>query len=304
MAGGERATPVGIAEARKTLGLDQPLVIQFVRYVGAFVSGDLGVSYRTHRPVLEDLTTFFPATLQLIVPALLLGLLIGIPMGLIAGANTSSRTDTTIRLSAIFGAALPAFWVGMILQLVLGSWLRWLPVGGAISVNVATLHPIAQVTGVDLLDAALQGNWVAFSDVAKHMLLPVISLAIFPISLVARMTRASVEEVVSESFVTTARASGLPQRRILFQDVLKNAISPTLTVIGLAFASAFTGTLLVEVVFAWPGIGPYVEGAILSSDFAAIQGAALLGATLYIAINLMVDIAQAVIDPRITAASQ
>jgi peptide/nickel transport system permease protein len=301
MAGGDRATPEAVERARERLGLDQPLLTQFTTYIGQIAQGDLGESFVTHRPVIEDIAIFLPATLELILPALLLALIIGIPFGVIAGSRSQSKTDRGIRLFAISGAAIPAFWAGMMGQLIFVSWLALLPVAGAISPEVERLHPITRITGLNLVDSVIQGNWTAAGDVAAHMILPVIALMIHPLSLVMRMTRASVEEVMHEQYVTAARAAGIREREILFRDVLKNAISPTLTVIGLAFASAFTGTLLVEVVFAWPGIGRYVNGAILSSDFPAILGAALVGTLIYVVINFAVDIAQAWLDPRIRA---
>lgn len=304
MAGGERATEAAIERARERMGLNQPLIVQFTTYVSQVARGDLGESFVTHRPVIEDIGIFLPATLELILPALLLALLIGIPVGVIAGSRSQSSTDRNIRLFAISGAAIPSFWAGMMGQLIFVSWLGLLPVAGAVSSQVDLLHPINRVTGLNLVDATLQGNWTAWLDVASHMILPVAALTIHPLSLVIRMTRAAVEEVMHEQYVTAARAAGIREREILFRDVLKNAISPTLTVIGLAFASAFTGTLLVEVVFAWPGIGRYVNGAILSSDFPAILGAALAGTLIYVVINFTVDLVQAVLDPRIRVASR
>lgn len=304
MAGGERATDAAIERARERLGLDQPLIAQFVNYVGQVARGDLGESFVTHRPVIDDIAVFLPATMELILPALLLALIIGIPVGVIAGSRSQSRTDRNIRLFAISGAAIPSFWAGMMGQLIFVSWLGLLPVAGIINSQVELTNPITRVTGLNIIDAALQGNWTAWLDVAAHMILPVAALTIHPTSLVIRMTRAAVEEVMHEQYVIAARAAGIREREILFRDVLKNAISPTLTVLGLAFASAFTGTLLVEVVFAWPGIGRYVNGAILASDFPAILGAALVGTLIYVVINFVVDIAQAILDPRIRVAGR
>lgn len=299
MAGGDRASPAEIQRQRERLGLDQPLLAQFGTYVSQIARGDLGESYVTHNPVIEDIAEYLPLTLELVIPALVIALAFGVPVGLWAGSRSQSRTDRYLRLIAISGAAIPSFWAGMMGQLIFARWLDFLPVAGVTTAEVAVLHPITSITGFHLIDAALQGNWIAWLDVATHMILPVAALTIHPMSLVIRMTRAAVEEVMNEPYVTAARAAGIREREILFRDVLKNAISPTLTVIGLAFASALMWTLLIEVVFAWPGLGEYLRAAILQSDFPAILGIALTAALIYIAINFTIDVVQAMLDPRI-----
>jgi peptide/nickel transport system permease protein len=298
-AGGDRATSASVLEARKELGLDKPLPEQFIAYVGKVATGDFGRSYLTRRPVAQDLAAFFPATLELVLPAMFLSLLVGIPIGVLAGRADGGKLDRVVRFLAISGAAIPPFWAALIAQLVFASTLRLLPVAGRIGSDVAVLHPITTTTGFYLVDAALQGNWTAWTDALRHMVIPVAVLAIQPCSLVIRQTRESVATVRRELYVTAAQAAGLPERFILFRYVLKNAISPTLTSVSLIFAAAFTGTVLVEVIFAWPGIGRYLTDAILSADFPSLLAVTIVATLAYVVINLVVDVLQAFIDPRI-----
>lgn len=298
-AGGQRATTAEVASARQSLGLDRPLLTQFGDFVANAARGDFGDSFESRRPVTTDLREYLPASLELIVPAMFIALLLGIPIGLVAGARPQSATHHITNLGALCGAALPAFWLALIAQLIFAVWLHRLPVGGLVGTNTTLNHPIHNITGFGVIDATITGNWSALGDSLKHLVLPVLVLAVYPTCLVIRQTSASVSKVMVSPYVTALRAYGLPERKVLFPFVLKNAIMPTLTVLGLTFAGALTGVVLVETIFAWPGIGNYLTNAILSSDYPVILAVTIIGATAYAIINLVVDLLQAALDPRI-----
>lgn len=300
-AGGLKASDEQVAQARVELGLDRPLPAQFADYVGGLATGDFGRSFVTKREVTDDLAEFVPATLELVVPTMLLALLVGIPIGVISGTRRGGRTDRASRFLAISGAALPTFWIAILAQLVLAVWLGWLPLSGRVSTDVTVNHPVQGMTGFLVLDAALAGNWVATWDALRHLVVPVVVLAIHPTSLIIRQTRAAVASVMNETYVTAARASGLPEWMVDFRFALKNALIPTLTVLGLVFAGSLTGTVLIEVIFSWPGVGRYVTTSIEASDFAPIIAVTLLATLGYVTINLVVDIVQAILDPRVRA---
>jgi len=297
-AGGARATRGEVAEARVELGLDKPLPVQFGIYVLNAVHGDFGTSFRTRRPVTKDLSIFLPASLELVIPATIIALLIGIPIGVIAGARRRGTMNRVSNVAAVVGAAIPPFWLALVLQLVFAVWLEALPVGNRVGGDTTVNNPITPVTGFNLIDAAISGNWSAWFDSVDHMILPVAVLAVYPISLVIRQTSASVNNVMSSTFVVAARAEGLPERTILFRFVLKNAIVPTLTVLGLTFAGSLTGVVLIETIFAWPGIGRYLSDAIQGSDYSAIVAVTILSAIGYVLVNLVVDLVQAALDRK------
>ncbi len=296
---GSRATPEKLAQARHELGLDQPLPLQFVNYVSRIVHGQLGISLLTKRPIAEDIKIRLPATLELVITAMLLALVVGLPVGVLGAANRGKFFDQISRLISIGGVSIPSFWLALILQLLFFLYLRWLPLGGRISNEVMLAHPIQTITGFYLIDAAVTGNWVAWWDAVIHLILPVVVLATYPISLVVRMTRASMIEVLSETYIVAARAAGLTEHEILFKFALKNAIIPTLTIMGLLFAYSITGSVLIEVVFTWPGLGSYMADAILNSDVYVLFAVTLVVTLIYIGINLVIDFIQAAIDPRV-----
>ena len=300
-AGGPRATPDQVDRARHELGLDRPLVEQLGAYMGNVVRGDFGRSFVTRRTVVEDLARFFPATLELVIPVMSLALMLGVPVGVVSGARSGGRIDQTTRFLAISGAALPPFWLALVAQLVFASSLGWLPVAGRLGSEVTVLEPIDRVTGFYTVDAVLAGNWIGLGDALAHLVLPIVVLSVYPISLVIRQTRSSVVEVMREPFVTAARASGLPERTIMFRFVLKNAFVPTLTVLGLTFVASLTGSVLIEVIFGWPGIGRYVTDSIIASDLPAVVAVTVIGTVGYVVVNLVVDLIQAALDPRVRA---
>ena len=296
---GARARPEQLAEVRERLRLDDPLPLQFARYVGNLAQGDLGESFKTRRAIRDDLKTFFPATMELVVLATLLALVVGIPAGVLSAAGRGGWLDGVSRVATIAGVSLPSFWLAILLQLLFFSLLGWLPLSGRLSRDIMLTQPIVPITGFYLVDGLLTQNWAAWRDALWHLVLPVVVLATYPVSLVARMTRAAMIEVLGEPYIRTAKASGLSLRQVLFKHALKNALIPTLTVLGLTFAYSVTGAVLVEIIFAWPGLGKYVTDAIIATDFPVIVSVTLLVTVLYVLVNLLVDLLQAALDPRI-----
>lgn len=296
---GARASAEAVTEIRAELGLDDPLPEQFVRYVVSSLQGEFGYSYRTKRPILEDLETRLPATMELVLLAMVLAILVGVPIGVIGAARFGGPLDRVIRIVSIGGVSVPAFWLALLLQLVFFLWLDLLPLGGRLSQTITFTDPIDHITGFYLIDAAITGNWVAWCDAAWHAILPAAVLATFPISLAIRMTRASMLDVLSETYIAAARAAGLTETEIMFKLALKNAVVPTLTVLGLVFAFSITGAVLVESIFKWPGLGSYMLDAILNDDVPVLFAVTLVVTVVYIVINLLIDLVQAGLDPRI-----
>jgi peptide/nickel transport system permease protein len=296
---GPRPRPDQVAAIRVELGLDQPLPAQFVKYVGSVLQGDLGQSYKTRRPILQDLQTFLPATLELVTLSTLLAIVVGIPVGVLAAVKRGTGFDYLSRLISVAGVSIPTFWLALILQLLFFTTLGLLPLGARVDNTTALLNPVQPITGFYVIDTILTQNWTALGDVLRHLVLPALVLATYPIGLTVRMVRAAMIEVLAEPYVTAARAAGLPQRMIIFRFALKNAIIPTMTVLGLSFAYAVTGSFLVETVFLWPGVGKYVTDAILAVDFPVVMAVTLVVTIIYISINLLVDFLQIVIDPRV-----
>ena len=297
---GAHPTQEQIAKARELLGLDRPLYEQYLRYMGDLLRGDLGNSVRTHQAVATDLKTFLPATLELVLAAMLIAVVIGLPLGVLSGARKGSFLDHGTRLISVGGVSMPTFWLGLIFQLIFFSWLGILPLGGRTSTEVALFHPVQQITGFHLIDTAITGNWVAFKDALLHLILPAITLATFAIGLTIRMTRSTMIEVLNEKFILAARAAGIPERKVLFVLTLKNAIVPTLVLLGLTFVYSLTGAIPVEVIFSWPGLGTYVTDAVLSLDFPVIVSVTLVVTVFYVLVNLLLDLTQTMIDPRIS----
>ena len=296
---GSRARPEAIAEVREQFGLDDPLPQQFLRYVSSTLSGDLGFSFRTKRPIVDDLRTRLPATMELVAAAMALAVIVGLPLGVLSAAHAGKRFDQLSRILTIAGVSLPSFWLALLLQLLFFMTLGWLPLGGRLSRHILLAEPFVQVTGFYLIDAALAGNWQAWGDALWHIIMPAAVLATYPISLAARMTRASMLEALAETYITAARAAGLSEFEIRFKLALKNAIVPTLTALGLVFAFSITGAVLVEIIFNWPGMGSYMMDAILSDDVFVLFAVTLIVTVVYIIVNLLVDVLQAALDPRV-----
>jgi ABC-type dipeptide/oligopeptide/nickel transport system permease component len=297
---GPKARPEDIERVTKQLGLDKPLPVQYVIYMNELLHGDLGLSLGTKRPVLTEISGRLPATLELLFSGMLLAVLVGIPLGVLSARWQGKPIDFAVRIISIMGVSMPAFYLGLTLQIFFFRDIHLLPLAARVSGDLRFTSPIVEKTGFFLLDSLLTHNWVAFKDVFLHLLLPTITLAAYPIGLIARMTRASMLEVLEQDYIRTARAYGIRDMVITYLYALKNAIGPSLTVIGITFAYALTGTFFVEVIFNWPGLGLFTVRSLLGLDYPAIMGITLFGAVGYVLINLIVDLLQAWIDPRIS----
>ena len=297
---GPRARPADIERVTKELGLDQPLPMQYLSYMDDLLRGDWGASIATKRPVLQELGDRLPATLELLFAGMAIAILLGVPMGVIGAQRQGRPADFIVRFIAIIGVSIPAFGLGLLLQILFFRNLDILPLSGRIGKDLRFTSPIVEMTGFLLLDSLLSGNWSGFRDVLWHLILPTVTLAAYPLGLIARMTRGTMLEVLQQDYIRTAHAYGTRERVVVYLYALKNAIGPTLTVIGLTFAFALTGTFFVEIIFNWPGMGLFTVRSLLNLDYPAIMGITLFGAVSYVLINLVVDLLQAWLDPRIS----
>lgn len=296
---GPRPTAEQIEKARETLNLDAPLPERFARFAAQMATGDFGVSYKSRRLIAQDLRVYLPATLELAIFSTFLALVIGIPAGVIAAARRGGWLDRLGGVGSILAVAMPTFFFAMLLQLVFSQWLGLLPLSGRLSREIAIADPLPMVTGFNLVDSLLAGRPDAFRDALMHLILPALTLAAYPAGIAMRLTRSAMIEILERRHITAARALGLSEPRILFGHALPNAVGPGLTVIGLSFAYALTGAVLVEIIFAWPGLGRYVSEAILSKDFPVIAAATLVVTLCYVLMNLVIDLTQALVDPRV-----
>jgi peptide/nickel transport system permease protein len=292
---GERATPERVQEVRIQLGLDQPLYTQYGIYVGKILRGDLGTSILRGDPVLHDLMRRFPATVELALSAILIAVLIGIPAGIVSAVWRNSIFDGCSRLIALTGVSMPIFWLGLMLAWVFGVMLGWLPTGFRLGTSI-TLTP---VTHFNLLDSLITGNGAAFTASLRHLVLPAVALSTIPMAVINRMTRASLLEVLSQDYIRTAEAKGLPQRGVILRHAMRNALLPVMTVTGLQVGRLLSGAILTETIFSWPGIGLWIYEAIQARDYPIVQGATLFIATIFVLVNLLTDCLYAIVDPRI-----
>jgi len=295
---GGRATPEQIEVARKELGLDKPIYTQFECYVRDLLKGNLGYSTMTHQPVIKELKSRFPATLELVLFSSFFALLIGLPLGLISAKAKDSWIDHFSRFFSIGAVSIPSFWSALVLQLIFFMILRILPYGGQLSERIKLFQDIPHITGFMFLDTLITGNFVIFKDFLKHLILPAICVGAYTLGLVARMTRSALLEILSEDYIKAARSYGLSERLVLYSYALKNSLGPTITVVTLSMGYALMNTFLVESVFSWPGIGKYVANAVICLDYPAIMGITILAACAYIVLNLIADIIIS-LDPRI-----
>ena len=294
---GPAATPDSIAEIRKGLGLDKPLPEQFVRYVGDLAHGNFGNSLSTGRPVATEIASRLPASAELTLLGLLVSLVIAVPLGILAAVKQGSWIDHTCRVVATAGVSLPVFFTGLLLVYAFYYQLGWAPAPLGRLDAFASAPP--QITGFYLIDSLVTGNFEVFRSALSQLILPVATLAIFSLAPIARMTRASMLAVLTSEFVRTARASGLDTRTVIITYAFRNAMLPVATTLGMVFSFLLGANVLVEKVFAWPGIGSYAVEALLQSDFAPVQGFVLTMAVLYVVLNLVIDILYGVIDPRV-----
>lgn len=296
---GMRARPEQVAAVRARLGLDRPLPEQFVRYLGDLARGDLGDSYATKRSVRADLGIFLPATLELVLCAFGLALIVGIPAGILAGARANQAFDRLIGAAAVLGAAAPVFALALLAQQIFFNQLGWLPLNGRLSAEVSMAHPVTAITGFLLVDTALTGNWVVWCDALQHLVLPVLVVAVYPLAIILRMTRNTMVEAMHQPHIMVARAKGMAERTVLVRHALRNAILPVLTLAGLTFAYAITGGVFVEVLFRWPGIGKYTADAIVSKDFPPILAVTLVSTTIFVGVTFCTDVLRVALDPRL-----
>lgn len=298
---GPKTTQAEIDAVRQELGLDQPIYVQFGTYVGNLLHGDFGKSLQTKQPVLNDVLKKMTATFELTTIAVILVILLGVPLGVLSAVRQNSWFDHAARSFSIAGMALPIFLIGMMLQMVFYGALHVLPLQGRIHSEVLLDHEFARVTGLYIVDTLIAGEWVAFQSALSHLVLPVTTLTVASLATVARITRNTMIEALGEDFVRTARAYGLPARKIYFRYALKATLIPMLTVIGLTYGFMLGGSVVVEYIFDWPGLGGYVVSSIVRNDFPAVMGVTLFLATMYLTVNLIIDLLYFVVDPRLRA---
>jgi dipeptide transport system permease protein len=293
---GERGIdPVRHAKLLHEMGLDRPLSVQFLDYAGQVLRGDLGVSLVTHRPVLSEFLTLFPATLELAFCAMIFATVLGLSAGILAAVRRGSIFDHVVMGASLTGYSMPIFWWGLLLILTFSVNLHWTPVSGRISLD----YFFDSITGLMTVDSLFSDQEGAFRSALSHLILPTIVLGTIPLAVIARMTRSSMLEVLGEDYIRTARAKGLPAWRIISIHALRNALIPVVTVIGLQVGTLMGGAILTETIFSWPGIGKWLVESINRRDYPALQGGVLLIATLVMSVNLLVDLFYGLLDPRI-----
>ena len=292
---GERGSAEDEAQIRRQLGLDKPLYQQYAIYVGNVLQGDLGSSVRTRRPVLEELLDKFPATVELALAAMVFAILVGVPLGFLAARRYQGVLDNTSLVMSLVGISFPVFFLALILKYIFAVKLGWLPSLGRIEITRDLNTP----TNFYLIDAIFFGDFNAVIDVIKHLILPAIALGTIPLAIVARITRAAVLDVTSEDYVRTAEAKGLDPTVVNRRHILKNAMLPVVTVIGLQTGLLLTGAVLTETIFEWDGVGRWMVDAISFRDYSVLQSGILFFAVLIVVVNLLVDVSYALLNPRI-----
>jgi peptide/nickel transport system permease protein len=297
---GQHATEETIAVWRHANGLDRPVVEQYLTFVTGALKGDLGTSYYTKSPVAEEIGARFPATIELAVVAIIFASLVGILLGVIAAVKKNSVFDAAGTLLALVGVSIPIFWLGILFIMFFSGFLHLLPSGGRINVLLQPVH----VTGFYSIDAILQGNWEGLKDAAIHIILPALTLGMYSMAIITRMTRSTMLDTLGQDYIRTARAKGISEAKVVGKHALRNSLIPVTTVIGLQFGALLGGALLTESVFSWPGIGKFTVDCILKSDFPIVQGIVLLVAVIFVIVNLVADLIYAYLDPRIKYASK
>lgn len=292
---GERATQENINRVREQLGLNKPLHQQYLTFLGNALRGDLGTSILRQEPVSQQIVHRFPATLELTLAAILIALVVGIPAGIISAVRRGTWFDTVSMLVALTGVSMPIFWLGLMLIFLFSVVLHLLPTGGRLTAGME----FTPITNLLLLDAVLRGDPRIFFQALRHLALPALALGTIPMAIIARMTRSAMLEVLSQDYVRTARAKGLKEGTVVIRHALRNAWLPIITVVGLQVGRLLSGAILTETVFSWPGIGRWLIDAIYARDYPIVQGVTLFIAIIFVAVNLIVDILYALVDPRI-----
>lgn len=293
---GPRASPEVVAKIRSDLGLDRPLYRQFLIYVSGLVRGNLGTSVLTRRPVARDITERFPATFELVTLAMLLVAIVGIFFGVVSAVYKERWIDQITRVLGIAGASIPIFWLGLLALYLFYTWLGWAPGGGRIASNI---DPPTRLTGLYVIDSILTRNWQALRSTLEHLMLPVFVLSFASVASILRLTRACMLEVLNQDYIRSAQAKGLPQRRIIFIHALRNALLPTITVLGVTYGELLQGAVVTETLFSWPGMARYAVSSMTYLDYPAIMALTLVSAVIYTLINLLVDVLYGAIDPRV-----
>jgi len=292
---GERSTPALVKQYREQYGLDEPLPVQYVKYVKELARGNLGVSTVSRRTITEEIGTRFPATVELAFAAMLFAVFVGIPLGFLAAKYHGGPTDHVTMVGSLIGISIPVFFLAIILKYIFAVRLGWLPTVGREDVLATRQHP----TNFYTLDAIVQADWGAFVDAVKHLVLPAVALGSIPLAIIARITRAAVLDVQNEDYVRTARAKGLAPVIVDGRHVLRNALLPISTIIGLQTGLLLSGAVLTETVFAYPGMGFWIRNAIFTRDYPVLQGGIMFLTLVFVLVNLLVDISYAVISVRI-----
>ena len=293
---GPEASEEQVQKLREELGLNLPIHTQYIHYMRGVFQGKLGVSLYTNRDVIVDLKEYFPATFELVTVAMILAVAIGIPLGIVSAVHRDRWQDHTSRIFALSGVSMPRFWIGILFQLLLAYQLSLLPIAGRIAPDIP---PPTHITGLYLVDSVLTSNWVALKSSFLHLILPAITLSLSPIAQLMRVVRASMIEQMRKGYILTARANGMPENLLVYKYMLKNAFIAALTIIGLLYGFFLGGAFVVETVFSWPGMARYGVRAFTYKDFNAIIGVVLVIAIAYAIINIIVDIAYGLLDPRI-----
>jgi len=292
---GQHATLQAVAAWRQANGLNDPIPLQYVHYLQGALTGNLGMSYYTKTPVVKEIFSRFPATIELACVSIVLASVFGILIGVISAVKKNTIFDNSGMFLALIGVSMPIFWLGILLIILFSGTLHWLPSNGRINPLLEPSH----VTGFYLVDSLISGNLDSFVDAVRHLILPSCALAMYSMAIITRMTRSSMLDTLQQDFIRTARAKGVSEGKVIRKHALRNGLIPIITVIGLQLGSLLGGAVLTETVFSWPGIGAYTVTCILNSDFPVVQGVVLLVAAIFVFMNLIVDVIYAFLDPRI-----
>jgi peptide/nickel transport system permease protein len=292
---GQHATQQEMDDIRAKYGLDQPLYVQYFIWLNDVLHGDLGRSILSHEQVTTEIGSRFPNTMELAIAAMIFAVLIGVVAGIISATKQYSVADYSVMGLALFGISMPVFWLGIMLMMIFGVFLGWLPIGGRIDL----LIPFQRITGFMVVDSIITGNGAALISVLRHLLLPAIALGTIPMAIIARTTRSSMLEVLRQDFIRTERAKGLSERKVIYKHAIRNAMVPVVTVIGLNFGLLLSGAILTETVFSWPGVGRLVIDSVYARDYPLVIGCILVFALVFVIVNLITDLLYTYIDPRI-----
>lgn len=292
---GDKGTDADLQRMRHQLGLDQPVYIQYLRFLGGALQGDFGESIRTRQPVIWEIEQAIPVTVQLSLAALAFALVAGLLIGVLAARFPHSALDTGSMVGVLVGVSMPVFWTGILLLLVFGGILGWLPLGGVLDGSLS----VRRITGAPLLDGVLAGSWPIVWSAGRHLVLPALALGATAMAAIARMARSTMLDVLGLDFIRTARAKGLAERRVVSRHALRNALLPVVTLVGLQLGLLLSGAVLTETIFALPGLGRLAITSVLARDYPMVQGVVLIAAAIFVVANLVVDVLYVYLDPRV-----